>query len=156
MFTLPMRPRRPEASVSSMRRQAASLWMVAKVANRRVPAAQRWLRKAFQARSAKALVVADAPVDDLGGVDVQVGKGGDDEGVPPVLHRLTGVFRGQGVIQTHDGLALGDQPGVFTHLQFPQCGGVKEGSFQDHVVLLSGLERLRAAAPRYSPARADR
>ena len=54
------------------------------------------------------LVVADAPVNDLGGVDVQVGKGRDDQGVPPVLHRLTGVLRGQSVIQTNDSLSLGD------------------------------------------------
>ena len=101
------------------------------------------------------LVVADAPVDDLGCVDVQIGKGRDDEAVPPVLHRLGGVLRGQGVVQTHNGLTLRDQIGILAHLQFPQRGGVEEGSFQDHMVLLSGLAEFRAPVLQYSPAHAD-
>ena len=53
MFTLPMRADSPARSVSSISRQAASLWMVAKAEKRRVPLAHIRLRNRFHAASAK-------------------------------------------------------------------------------------------------------
>ena len=67
----------------------------------------------------------------LGGVEVQVRKGLENQRVPAVLHRGPGVLLRQSPVDAPDDAVLGHQIPARHGLQLPRGGGGQNGSLDD-------------------------
>ena len=67
----------------------------------------------------------------LGGVQVQVRKGLQDQGIAVILNGQTLQIGGQCLINTPDDAVLGYQIALFRDFQTAKCGGGDDSSFQN-------------------------
>ena len=67
----------------------------------------------------------------LGGVEVQIRKGLQDQAIPEILHRSAGVFRRQSVVYAPDDSVLRHQIPRFCDVQLSRSGSGNNGSFDD-------------------------